>query len=516
MKGIISKASAFLMTIILIISLLPDISAMAVYVGEERGSITIRNVTAGNILRGYKVIDITYDSAGDKVHYAWAEGIADVIKETNGGEEVSIEEFNEMKEQDRQKLLTGIPKIISGTPDLKESTADSSETVKWTDAELGGYLIIPTNSTDVYQIMLAVLQPVRGTENTDFVTEDVEIEAKKSPALITKNISSDTTGITKTVDYTLVSDVPDYAEGAIDKYYGISDKADEELEIIKSSIRVYGYDSRTSAEDIESEGTEFGTLIPNEEFEGLYKECEKLDSQTEKQDFALEFDYDKLPENVKAIKITYTSRIRSNVTVDAEGLNNVADMEYSCYPFTTDGEFRRHEVKSAVQIVKTYRLEIIKVDSANNTKKLSGAEFDLYRKAAENENEPVVPSKDVPKQLESGDYVFVGHIGPTNGNGIASIENLDLGKYYLVETKAPSGYTLPGNALEITVSKDDGLNEATGVQTVTVENAESFNLPQTGDNGTIIFTIIGIVLMLGAVVMFFVMRRKENSKESSK
>lgn len=512
MKKVISKASAFLLIMTLIMSLLPKTSTEAVYVGEEHGSITVRNVTAGNILRGYKVIDITYDSVGNKVHYAWAEGIADAIKETNGGTEVTIEEFNEMSEQERQKLLTGIPKILSGSPDLEASTADSSETVKWEEAELGGYLIIPTNSTDVYQIMLAVVQPVMGTDSGSFSTEDVIIEAKKSPATITKTVGSETTGITKTVYYTLVSDVPDYAEGAIDEYYGISDKADEELEIDKSSIRVYGYDSRKSAEAQGSEGVEYGSLTPNEAFKGLYKECEKLESQTETQDFAIEFDYGKIPAGVKAIKITYTAKIKSDVVIGIDGLNNIADMEYSCYPFTTDGEFRRHEVKSAAQVVKTYQLEIIKVDAANKSKKLSGAEFDLYRKAEENETGLVVSEKNLPKQLESGSYVFVGHIGPTDENGKASIENLDLGTYYLIETKAPSGYTLPGKALEITVTRDAGLNTATGVQTVTVENTEGFNLPQTGDNGTIIFTIIGIILMLGAVVMFFLMRRKESSK----
>ena len=517
MKGIISKASAFLLVMTLIISLLPRTSAEAVYVGEERGSITIRNVTAGNVLRGYKVIDITYDSVGDEVHYAWAgEDIADAIKETNDGVEVSIEEFNEMKEQEKQKLLTCIPKILSGTPDLEVSTADDSETVIWTDVELGGYLIVPTNSTDVYQIMLAVVQPIRGTEDTNFYTDNVEIEAKKSPVSITKTISSETTGLTKTVDYTLVFDVPDYAEGAVDKYFGISDKADEELEINKDSIQIYGYDSRTSAEqdDSNSKGTEYGSLVPDEPFKELYKECDKLESQTEEQDFAIEFDYDKIPAGVKAIKVTYTAKIKSNVVVGADGLNNIADMEYSCYPYTTDGEFRRREVKSAMQLVKTYRLEIIKVDTANKTKKLSGAEFDIYRKAEENETDMIVPTKDIPKQLESGNYVFVGHIGPTDENGMTSIDNLDLGTYYLVETKAPSGYTLPGKAFEILVTVDAGLNESTGVQTVTVENAEEsiFNLPQTGDHGTIVFTIIGVILMLGAVIMFFVMRRREDSK----
>ena len=52
-----------------------------------------------------------------------------------------------------------------------------------------------------------------------------------------------------------------------------------------------------------------------------------------------------------------------------------------------------------------------------------------------------------------------------------------------------------------------------GICTVKIENTSGIQLPITGGTGTVIFTIIGIALMAGAVVLFVVSRKKaEESK----
>ena len=52
-----------------------------------------------------------------------------------------------------------------------------------------------------------------------------------------------------------------------------------------------------------------------------------------------------------------------------------------------------------------------------------------------------------------------------------------------------------------------------GIYTVEVPNSSGIQLPITGGTGTVIFTIIGIALMAGAVVLFVVSRKKaEESK----
>ena len=57
--------------------------------------------------------------------------------------------------------------------------------------------------------------------------------------------------------------------------------------------------------------------------------------------------------------------------------------------------------------------------------------------------------------------------------------------------------------------------EATaGVYTVKVPNSSGIQLPITGGTGTVIFTIIGIALMVGAVVLFVISRKKAKAEEN--
>ena len=115
--------------------------------------------------------------------------------------------------------------------------------------------------------------------------------------------------------------------------------------------------------------------------------------------------------------------------------------------------------------------------------------------------------------------------GTTDGNGEMLIAGLDLGTYTLTETKAPSGYTLPRNPeTTITLSEKDAVNgtldeskaEGTNVKAnsasvdtqktwqlnfVLTNGKSNFNLPITGGIGTAVFTIGGIMIMAGAVML---------------
>ena len=47
---------------------------------------------------------------------------------------------------------------------------------------------------------------------------------------------------------------------------------------------------------------------------------------------------------------------------------------------------------------------------------------------------------------------------------------------------------------------------------LTVVNTSGFDLPQTGDHGTWMFTVGGIVLMASAMVMIFIVCRKKSDR----
>ena len=67
--------------------------------------------------------------------------------------------------------------------------------------------------------------------------------------------------------------------------------------------------------------------------------------------------------------------------------------------------------------------------------------------------------------------------------------------------------TVDGN--DVNMLADDGsVNASVPLKVV---NTRGFDLPQTGDHGTWMFSVIGIVLMAGAAVILFTVTRKKNT-----
>lgn len=119
---------------------------------------------------------------------------------------------------------------------------------------------------------------------------------------------------------------------------------------------------------------------------------------------------------------------------------------------------------------------------------------------------------------ESGKYRF-----NTNGtatlksqsDGYINIEGLKAGTYYLKETKAPKGYNLLKNPVEIRIDSegkiyvDGSTKENTG--NVEVKNNSGTLLPSTGGAGTTMIYLVGALLVLGSGVVL-ASKRRSNSK----
>ena len=65
--------------------------------------------------------------------------------------------------------------------------------------------------------------------------------------------------------------------------------------------------------------------------------------------------------------------------------------------------------------------------------------------------------------------------------------------------------TVDGN--KVTMLVDNGSENAEAP--LTVVNTRGFDLPETGDHGTMIFTILGIVAMAGAATVIVLTSRKK-------
>ncbi|WP_226605443.1 MSCRAMM family protein [Bacillus cereus] len=121
----------------------------------------------------------------------------------------------------------------------------------------------------------------------------------------------------------------------------------------------------------------------------------------------------------------------------------------------------------------TGQFEIEKVDDKDINLKLQGAIFQVLDKEG----------KEVARLT-------------TDEKGKVISSQLVLGKYTIKEIKAPNGYMLLRDPIEIEIT------EAVRIQKITVKNAKNnWVIPNTGGSGTTIFYVIGIMLMFG--VLYF-------------
>lgn len=173
--------------------------------------------------------------------------------------------------------------------------------------------------------------------------------------------------------------------------------------------------------------------------------------------------------------------------------------------------------------VRTYDLTITKTNG-DETEKLAGAEFKLYRESDTTGN-PIrfVKTGTGEYRVATADDIdttdtLVSPDGADGVKGIIIIDGLDDGTYQLVETKAPDGYNKLKDPTTIKItatSTDNGTNVTVSGNDVTVENNKGSLLPETGGMGTVLFTVVGTAGIL-AVLYSFMKSNKKNKLNENK
>lgn len=501
MKTKAKKLVTLILTALLVLSILP----MNVFATQKQvtanstASITINNAVENDVLAAYKVVDITYVAKTNTLTYKWNSDFADYFAGTTSynATAYTVDEFAALTNNPDglKTLLAGLPKYIANksiTP-VDTRTVDAGGTATFANLAMGEYFIRPTSTTSVYQLMLQKVEPtvaeVDGKQT--YVIDDVTFIAKHQEVSVTK--TADKTSVTKNekVTYTITVNIPTYASQAVDKSFYVSDLLPDGLTIDTDSIKV-----QIDATDVDASNYTLDKTATNEY-------TFKLSVDTAK--YAANWS----DKGGKQLVITYTATLNDNNTtaVNVKETNTVT-FDYSNYPYVGNS----HAQKTATVDVTTFAIKIDKFVKNQEANKLAGAKFDLYRTATQAE-------------IDAGKAVIIPHTSVngiklesdliTDADGAATFAKYEANgtkyDYYLVETQAPSGYNLLDKAVTVNFTDADVANTA-GVYTVKVSNSSGIQLPITGGTGTVIFTIIGIALMVGAVVLFVVSRKK--AKES--
>lgn len=495
--------------------------------------------TGLGVINAYQVIDV--EVSGNQPQspvYTWSDGVAQWVS-VNFRSYIDVGNSNAVTDafldlpDDSSQLKDFVDRLanairyeedgntaISLTPteiNLAEKTIEEKDGTKYITAGfgLGAYLFLVEGGVRIYSPGFAAVYPTTD-ENGNWVTAGhaIKVDLKSAEPGIDKTVSDYTYAIGQTVTYTLEVDVPDYPDNAVDKKFIIADYLSEGLTIDSRSIRIYNYSG--------DEESPIGTEITDRFVDYSFSDQQNYPAQGLNPSFAKSFDYENNNSSILADKVIvqYNATVNENAVVMASEdtdneLDNKVYLIYNNNPYTEDGY---REIPDEERVY-TYALQVVKTGEEGDS--MEGAEFTL-KLSNSGENLQFVMTgageyrRPLPAETSGLTETLV-----TNGSGVISIEGLDLGDYILTETKAPAGYELPADPVtEITLADDNGADgkpdgilndDEDGTYEQPVVNTKPGFLPKTGGIGTAVFTVCGIVLMAGAVVLLVcVSRRKKH------
>lgn len=262
------------------------------------------------------------------------------------------------------------------------------------------------------------------------------------------------------------------------------------------------------------------------------------------------------------ITIEYTAKLLDGAAIGNTGNINNAKLTYS-NKTNVDADNKpttpKDNESNDAGVVYTFQTGIKKVDQ--NNKPLNGVKFDLYKKVdardKETEDHKGITFNGEPKvyadpatvkalNLSNNDtekWVKITTVvsgaedaaGTSTPTGEAIVKGLPNGTYKFVETETLKGYNLLKDPVDATLSIAYAANWTisskydtdgklikrtynTGVKAFddndmkiyTVVNRKGFNLPVTGGFGTLLFSGIGVLLVLAGVSVLFSLKKKNN------
>ena len=514
------------------------------------GNITIQK--RGSIFSIYKILNAEAKAGQNVYNYTVNKDFDGLIGKKEDGKKYSLKDIADMPNQlhinkyDNGKIESVIDPITELTSNftsavqtfIDTNNIQPTKTIQCpdvdgegakataSDLELGFYIIIETGTTSSSasvssRSMLVPLPYVDGNA-WNF---DLKITPKDEPVNVDKSIIEDgekenvsTNNVGDVLDYQVEADIPHYdaSTDLASVKYIITDSLSKGLDFaaLLSDVAENKKEVVITVDDLNSE-SEPVRLVEGEDYTISYSASENGENKV----MTINFVYSKII-NYYSLQLNYSVRINKDVVIGVAGNPNQVDLEYTNNNKTWETSKPGDETKSFV-----FGLKINKVDSAVDKQALQGAEFQLLK-----DGTPIATYT----FGENGDRVLNSNGGltaVTNENGVAYLLGIDEGTYTLKETKAPNGYILPEEGLELVITDADEKGNVDGkatytlngkeltvfediadgsVATTTIENNKGFNLPRTGGAGTWMFAVGGILIMAGMATAFVKLRKKEN------
>ena len=411
-----------------------------------------------------------------------------------------------------------------GVDAAKEKTTGADGLAKFDGLTLGAYIVTETETPAGYVGSKPFIITVPMTHPTDLNkwVYDVHAYPKNSKAGIEKTVNdADTPAIGSAISYTLKSDVP--AAEAL-AYYDVVDQYDKRVELPEAKIALKLINGKTGevalVKDtdyklIAADGTDGKTKFWTAEFTEAGRK--------------------KLVENRKddntKVQMDLSGTVKDKV--EADGLFKNKAILLPNAPSNgwkpDSGTVPPPDYPNSEVVSKFGKVKITKVNAKDDTKKLQGAQFEVYK---------CTPQSTPTTNFESVDASLDKKLSPagketyeTDADGVVTIDGLrnndwenneavaeaDRGWYCLVETKAPDGFELQTRpiAFQVLQTNSTADNEYTLATTVKdVPTNGGFNLPLTGAAGVGVLIGAGALLVGGSAAIALANKRRKEQADA--
>lgn len=469
----------------------------------QKGSLTVKvnekNTLEGQTIKLYKLFDLSV--SGDSYAYVVNDIYKTAIATALGIQDTSTSEelYNklagyESHSSDIQKFADDFTTaaLTAGTKETATSgKLDKVTEHKFINLDYGYYLVYQTGTKEIQSSLVSVDK------------ENAEVNLKGEAPSIEKTADKETVEIGQVVTYTIKGTIPDTT--GYDSYvYKIKDTLTNGLDFVTDaqgetlatnpylvSVKIGEADAAEQSAVLSGEGNRTMTLDLSTWI--------KKNQESKGQEFT----------------VTYYAKVNSDAVVTEK---NSASLEYGNDPdnttITTPSEAE----------TPTYPLQIHKFVKGDAEGYLADAKFRLYRTEddAKGDQNPIAVTGDNGEYTvdpTSKNYDMVSVRTDINNKMNLKLNGLAAGEYWLVETDAPAGYNKLTAPIKVTITKSEDTEVGNwtvnkddvpeGDKIIDVENSSGTILPETGGMGTVLFTVVAVVMILGVAISFIRSRKIE-------
>ena len=485
----------------------------------------LQSIGDEDTFRAYKVLDTYYNKSTNEISYDFTEDFQGFINSLDSSDEFSnytVQNYQQLTSDDASntietpsklnilvsKYATYIRKSNGTITGISFINENSELTIKGIEA--GAYLILPSKAISRFTYGVMVANAVFIVDNGSWVLKECKVSAKSVVNNLTSIVATESDGSWQE-SITYISGEKTYYGGyvalerqTIPTNTHSSIVNNEEIMktlgttevtfptgITYNPDNIFLADNQDDRKKVEIKNNALYFTIDGTEYK--YADV-VIDQNPTKITFSNVDWHGIVNDRVLVFELELDNNITTGISANASGNKILTTGYYLKDPYVdigtnpaSDDMAKVLEKISMTNVIYAYGVTVTNKDGSGT---LNGAKFQVY-----SDKECTTKVGDEFEITKNGTYTFKG------------INDTDT--YYLKQTKAPTGYRLLSEVVELNPTN---LNKEVGLYNIEVTNTKMGLLPSTGGLGTIFYTLVGLVVIgIGAYEVIKYSKKQVNN-----